>query len=138
MQEVPTVFNSDMLYFNPFGVVKQLNVWPFCTRCTGPTGASPLWPEAAITDLNQPFHLQCLALYFPPPSNILSIIRPDIFGQTFPAEYIAGYIRTDISGRLSMDIHGCGPCPATNEHPRRAMDTILSQIEALGEIFNSR
>ena len=25
-----------------------------------------------------------------------------------------------------------------NEHPRRALDTISSQIEALGEIFNSR
>ena len=31
-----------------------------------------------------------------------------------------------------------GPCPGTNEHPGRAVDVILSQIEAAIEIFNSR
>jgi len=41
---------------------------------------------------------------------------------------------------ISMDFLDLirGPCPATNEHPRRAMDMLSSQINALREIFNSR
>ena len=31
-----------------------------------------------------------------------------------------------------------GPCPATNERPRRAVNVILSQLEALIDIYKSR
>ena len=40
--------------------------------------------------------------------------------------------RTHGNPRMSVDILDVhGPCPATSEHRRKAVDTILSQIEAL-------
>ena len=39
---------------------------------------------------------------------------------------------------ISMDNHEYGPRLAMNEHLRRAVDVILSQIKAPTELFNSR
>ena len=39
---------------------------------------------------------------------------------------------------MIMNYVDFGLCCATNEHPRRAVDVIFSQSEALIDIFNSR
>ena len=42
------------------------------------------------------------------------------------------------SGPRGSRIKDQGPCPATNEHPRRDTDVILRQSKAPLELFNSR
>ena len=50
----------------------------------------------------------------------------------------AGLDQTELDQLPTISVDANGPCPATEEQPRRAMDMILSRIEARGEIFNSR
>ena len=48
-------------------------------------------------------------------------------------------LSSDLVVISSEDRHNeYGPCFATNEYPRRAVDVIVSQSKALIEIFNTR
>ena len=49
-----------------------------------------------------------------------------------------GYRRTIVGDIVGKCHNEYGPCSATNEHPRRAVDVILRQSKALIELFTSR